>query len=89
MVSIKTSFARASGATGRPAFLYSPTILGVRLLFFAPLCYTTRMAEKIALITGASSGFGLLTSVEFEPQPKQARRLMFLGSSERLNHRGH
>ena len=28
------------------------------------LCYTIRMAEKIALVTGASSGFGLLTSIE-------------------------
>ena len=28
------------------------------------LCYTIRMPEKIALITGASSGFGLLTSLE-------------------------
>lgn len=28
------------------------------------MCYTIRMAEKIALVTGASSGFGLLTSVE-------------------------
>lgn len=34
------------------------------LQFFAPLCYTIRMAEKIVLVTGASSGFGLLTSVE-------------------------
>src|ERR1035441_750919 len=32
--------------------------------FFAPLCYTIRMPEKIALVTGASSGFGLLTSIE-------------------------
>jgi NAD(P)-dependent dehydrogenase (short-subunit alcohol dehydrogenase family) len=64
VVSIKTSFARVSGATGRPTYFYSPTILGVRLLFFARLCYTIRMAEKIALITGTSSGFGLLTSIE-------------------------
>lgn len=28
------------------------------------MCYTIRMAEKTALVTGASSGFGLLTSVE-------------------------
>ena len=28
------------------------------------LCYTIRMPEKIALVTGASSGFGLLTSIE-------------------------
>lgn len=28
------------------------------------LCYTIAMPEKIALITGASSGFGLLTSIE-------------------------
>jgi NAD(P)-dependent dehydrogenase (short-subunit alcohol dehydrogenase family) len=34
------------------------------LLFFVRLCYTIRMSEKIALITGASSGFGLLTSIE-------------------------
>jgi hypothetical protein len=32
--------------------------------FFMRLCYTIRMAEKIALVTGASSGFGLLTSIE-------------------------
>src|SRR5579859_4584920 len=32
--------------------------------FWAPLCYTCRMPEKIALVTGASSGFGLLTSLE-------------------------
>jgi len=32
--------------------------------FFAALCYTIAMAEKIALVTGASSGFGLLTSIE-------------------------
>jgi NAD(P)-dependent dehydrogenase (short-subunit alcohol dehydrogenase family) len=28
------------------------------------LCYTIRMPDKIALVTGASSGFGLLTSIE-------------------------
>ena len=28
------------------------------------LCYTIRMPEKIALVTGASSGFGLLTAIE-------------------------
>ena len=28
------------------------------------LCYTIGMPEKIALVTGASSGFGLLTSIE-------------------------
>lgn len=28
------------------------------------LCYTIPMTEKIALVTGASSGFGLLTSIE-------------------------
>jgi NAD(P)-dependent dehydrogenase (short-subunit alcohol dehydrogenase family) len=48
---------------GRACF-YSPTILGVGVLFFVGLCYTIRMAEKIALVTGASSGFGLLTSIE-------------------------
>src|SRR6266571_736710 len=31
---------------------------------FYRLCYTSRMPEKIALVTGASSGFGLLTSIE-------------------------
>jgi NAD(P)-dependent dehydrogenase (short-subunit alcohol dehydrogenase family) len=35
-----------------------------RVQVFASLCYTIRMPEKIALITGASSGFGLLTSIE-------------------------
>jgi NAD(P)-dependent dehydrogenase (short-subunit alcohol dehydrogenase family) len=34
------------------------------MLFLMRLCYTIRMAEKIALVTGASSGFGLLTSIE-------------------------
>ena len=29
-----------------------------------PVCYTIRMPDKVALITGASSGFGLLTSIE-------------------------
>ena len=38
--------------------------LRVDLQIFLPLWYTIPMAEKIALITGASSGFGLLTSVE-------------------------
>ena len=33
------------------------------LLFFVRLCYTIRMPDKIALVTGASSGFGLLTSI--------------------------
>ena len=41
-----------------------PRFWGVELQFFAPLCYTIRMPEKIALVTGASSGFGLLTSIE-------------------------
>src|SRR5438270_8189769 len=35
-----------------------------RAHFFVHLCYTIRMAEKTALVTGASSGFGLLTSIE-------------------------
>jgi NAD(P)-dependent dehydrogenase (short-subunit alcohol dehydrogenase family) len=43
---------------------YFPTISPVGLLFFMRLCYTIAMPEKIALITGASSGFGLLTSIE-------------------------
>src|SRR6202140_2774188 len=34
------------------------------MLFFMRLCYTIPMAEKIVLVTGASSGFGLLTSIE-------------------------
>ena len=50
---------------GRACF-YCPTILGVGVLFFARLCYTIRMAEKIALVTGASSGFGLLTSIKLQ-----------------------
>jgi len=43
---------------------YFRTNSAAGLQFLAPLCYTIRMPEKIALITGASSGFGLLTSVE-------------------------
>jgi NAD(P)-dependent dehydrogenase (short-subunit alcohol dehydrogenase family) len=37
---------------------------GCRFQFFLVVCYTIGMQEKIAIITGSSSGFGLLTSVE-------------------------
>jgi NAD(P)-dependent dehydrogenase (short-subunit alcohol dehydrogenase family) len=38
--------------------------LNVGRVFFVRLCYTIAMPERIVLVTGASSGFGLLTSVE-------------------------
>jgi NAD(P)-dependent dehydrogenase (short-subunit alcohol dehydrogenase family) len=43
---------------------YFATFSPAWLLFFMGVCYTIRMPEKIALVTGASSGFGLLTSIE-------------------------
>jgi NAD(P)-dependent dehydrogenase (short-subunit alcohol dehydrogenase family) len=49
---------------GRPVCFYFATISTAGFQFFTPLCYTIRMPDKIALITGASSGFGLLTSIE-------------------------
>jgi len=50
--------------TERPVADIVPLILGASLQFFPSLCYTILMSEKIAVITGASSGIGLLTSVE-------------------------
>ncbi len=50
------------------------------------LCYTIRMAEKIALLTGASSGFGLLTSVELAKAGfRVVAAMRDLGRRERLD----
>jgi len=56
------------------------------MLFFASLCYTFRMPEKIALLTGASSGFGLLTSIELAKAGfRVVATMRDLGRRERLD----
>jgi len=62
----KTSLARTKSkeCERTPIGLYFRTFCGRGFLFLALVCYTIRMPEKIALVTGASSGFGLLTSIE-------------------------
>jgi len=51
------------------------------------LCYTIRMAEKIALVTGASSGFGLLTSIELAKSGfRVVATMRDLARRERLDH---
>jgi hypothetical protein len=52
----KTSLAHAAGANGCPVFSYCARVLVIRALIFTLLWYTIAMPEKIALITGASSG---------------------------------
>ena len=53
---------------------------------FASLCYTFRMPEKIALVTGASSGFGLLTSIELAKAGfRVVATMRDLGRRERLD----
>jgi NAD(P)-dependent dehydrogenase (short-subunit alcohol dehydrogenase family) len=54
----------AQSAHGNSLPLHFPTKSSPLLLFFLRLWYTSFMAEKVVLITGASSGIGLLTSVE-------------------------
>ena len=50
------------------------------------LCYTIRMPEKIALVTGASSGFGLLTSIELAKAGfRVVATMRDLGRRERLD----
>src|SRR5437868_14828940 len=57
----ETSFERELFSNGWPAF-----IVPLRRARFQSLLlwYTFAMPEKVAVLTGASSGFGLLTSVE-------------------------
>jgi len=51
-----------------------------------PLCYTIQMPEKIALVTGASSGFGLLTSIELAKAGfRVVATMRDLGRRERLD----
>ncbi len=55
-------------------------------MFFLGLCYTIRMPEKIALVTGASSGFGLLTSIELAKAGfRVVATMRDLGRRERLD----
>jgi len=55
-------------------------------VFFLGLCYTIRMPEKIALVTGASSGFGLLTSIELAKAGfRVVATMRDLGRRERLD----
>ncbi len=50
------------------------------------LCHTIRMPEKIALVTGASSGFGLLTSIELANAGfRVVATMRDLGRRERLS----
>ena len=66
--------------------MYSPTILDVGLLFFLRLCYTIAMPEKTALVTGASSGFGLLISIELAKAGfRVVATMRNLGCRERLD----
>ena len=55
-------------------------------MLFLGLCYTIRMPEKIALVTGASSGFGLLTSIELAKAGfRVVATMRDLGRRERLD----
>lgn len=66
--------------------LYCPPICDPWLLFFLDLWYTIAMPEKIALITGASSGFGLLTSIELAKAGfRVVATMRDLGRRERLD----
>lgn len=55
-------------------------------VFYVAVIYTMAMAEKIAVITGASSGFGLLTSVELAKAGfRVVATMRDLGRRERLD----
>jgi NAD(P)-dependent dehydrogenase (short-subunit alcohol dehydrogenase family) len=55
-------------------------------LFCLPVCYTIPMIEKIAVVTGASSGFGLLTSIELAKAGfRVVATMRDLGRRERLD----